>query len=210
MKNAIRLIGVVLLLFGHSTLSSAAPISLAIEGAILESYSTRYNGLANPYSSIALFDITFEDTDSVFHYFDDSDNPIYTYDDTTHFNFLADATVTLSPELNGIVSTYALGYEPDMNWNYAFNTKSTPDSISIFSKDGYYSFFIAYNIVSGDFSGDFTINEGDDGYGSYGYGGFSIGTAKQPIPEPTTMLLLGAGLIGLAGVRRNRKEVVIQ
>ena len=43
----------------------------------------------------------------------------------------------------------------------------------------------------------------DDGWSSL----FPVGTSDTgtPIPEPATMLLLGSGLIGLAGLRRKRK-----
>jgi hypothetical protein len=34
---------------------------------------------------------------------------------------------------------------------------------------------------------------------------FAGGGAPDPVPEPTTMLLFGTGLVGLVGIRRRKK-----
>ena len=57
--------------------------------------------------------------------------------------------------------------------------------------------FTNHFIITGDFV--FT------GYGGTNYPGFEFDLSAQPVPLPPAVLLLGTGLLGLAGLRRFRK-----
>jgi type VI secretion system secreted protein VgrG len=58
------------------------------------------------------------------------------------------------------------------------------------------------NTISNDCTGAGAIDSGRNDYGS---GGFSGGFIEiRPVPEPSTMVLMGLGLAGLAGLRLSR------
>lgn len=50
------------------------------------------------------------------------------------------------------------------------------------------------------------ISTGDNSYNTVSMGEIAFSTSLNPVPEPTTLLLLGFGLAGIASIRRRFKE----
>ncbi len=110
-------------------------------------------------------------------------------------------------------------YEVNDTYSYTTSTDSSartnnPDGIDKNSLGTWTDFTVDYGKIDGDWTITYDFGTGL----SLGGGGFFIayspwcsndvvggGVQMDPVPEPSTMLLFGAGLAGLAGVARRRK-----
>lgn len=100
-------------------------------------------------------------------------------------------------------------------WAFTNSPWGDYDNIVIVLKDGGIppgpgdkTYWFAYLLENGITNGDWSYPEGRElsHISVYGQGDGSGSGGGDPIPEPGTMLLLGTGLLGLAGVgRRSRK-----
>jgi len=122
-------------------------------------------------------------------------------------------TITFStPVTNPYIAIWSLG-RPGIDASFNFNATPTLMSGGTSSEYGGSSIVVSGNMVSGhegngvvQFTGTFnSISWTNPTYENW-YG-FTVGIAgPADVPEPLTLALFGAGLAGLAGLRRKRRS----
>jgi len=118
-------------------------------------------------------------------------------DDSLIFNL--DEPVEIDLTLSVTSST---GGSSKGTFSFNPNTWLWYDNIAIVLKDGVHNdgvYWSAYLLLSGVYSGCWDYD------GTHDLSHLSVyGTPGEPVPEPATLLLLGSGLIGLAGIGRRK------
>lgn len=195
MKKAIVGLSGILLFFGTVSIAGATPITFTD--------TTIFTALTATGTNL---------TDNLDSYGGDYVNELEGFGDWVQWTHHYDFTPAVDTVLSGNLSIYLIDDEADNEWwkkEFAFGW--TEDGTWGFGEvdTGIYTYGVSATYLDdGQFTitlmsvwGDFHIDKSEL---KITYEPVSE-PASEPVPEPATMLLFGAGLVGLAGIHRKKR-----
>ncbi len=206
MKKFLLVLCAMLMVFGMVGIASAVPINsnsdVALTGATIIDFESVAQGT---YTSITVNDVTFSAGNN--HLMIDDDWQIYNMtgvylDNGTYANHgFQSLTVDFATDVN------AFGFNWGMAEAWATWTLSAYDATD--------SIIDSRGLPNGSFSGEFyglatagisyaVIQQTSGDYDWIGIDNFTYVSSGAPVPEPSTILLMGVGLLGLVGYSRKR------
>jgi hypothetical protein len=181
-------------------------------------------------SSVNVMAVTlnFSNTDPYYVGIINPDSPASESEEVSYINYLIDLEVNVKIGPNSDGQTYARSSKVMTDAPDAFVDGSYRKNFPDENKDGFYTldatgymyvlgkydgqndgahvWYLGENFIGSieiPFGGVLYPKDHGNGYNQYGLSHISLYN-PSPVPEPTTMLLLGSGLIGLAGFGRKK------